>query len=81
MSELLKKEYEFYLKNYDELIKQYAGKFLTIKDEKIIGIYNSDEEAYTQTIKNHELGTFLIQFCSVEDKKNIQTFHSRVIFA
>lgn len=77
----LEKEFAFYLKCQDELVKKYNGKFLVIKDEEIIGVYNSQVSAYTETARKHEVGTFLIQFCSPGKENITQTFNSRVTFA
>lgn len=74
----LKKEFEFYTKNQTELVKKYAGKFIVIKDQKVIGEYSSEDEAYFESIKLHEIGTFLIQHCLPGEDSYTQTFHSRV---
>jgi hypothetical protein len=39
----------------------HPGKFVVIKNEAIIGLYDSFELAYDATIKTEELGTFIIQ--------------------
>lgn len=77
---MLEKEFKFYLDNQEKLVKKYSGKFLVIKNEEVIGVYDSDEEAYFHTISEHEAGTFLIQFCEAGDSSYTQSFHSRVIF-
>lgn len=61
---MLKDEFEYYLKNQDELVEKYNGKVLVIKNHEVIDACNTVMEAYTNTIKNHEPGTFLIQRCS-----------------
>ncbi len=78
---MLDKEYQYYLEQQEELLKQYSGKFLLIKDEKIVSVHDSEQEAYENAIKNNfELGTFLIQHCLPKgDQANIETFHSRVV--
>nr|DAV75145.1 MAG TPA: hypothetical protein [Caudoviricetes sp.] len=77
---MLKEEFEFYLKNQAELLKQYSGKFLVIKNQKVIGVYDSEIEAYTSTVKTQEAGTFLIQECQPGNESYTQTFRTRVIF-
>jgi hypothetical protein len=77
---MLKEEFEFYLKNQAELLKQYSGKFLVIKKQKVIGVYDSEIEAYTSTVKTQEAGTFLIQECQPGNESYTQTFRTRVIF-
>ena len=76
----LKKEFQYYLDNQDELVKKYNHRFLVIKDCKVIGDYDTYEEALFETSKVHGLGTFLIQECTEGDSAYTQTFHSRVIF-
>lgn len=76
----LDKEFKFYLANQEELLKKYDKKFLVIKDEKVIGSYETATEAYTAGSSQFEVGTFLIQFCSAGSASYTQTFHSRVVF-
>jgi len=77
----LEKEFQFYLENQEELIKQYNGKYIVIKGNKIIGAYNSEVEAVLKTSVNHELGTFLVQKCEPGKESYTQTYHSRVTFS
>ena len=76
-----KDDFEWYKKNQEELLKQYDGKVLSIKDEKVLGAYDSEIEALTETSKTHEQGTFIIQKCSPGDQDYTITFRSRVSFA
>ncbi len=78
MSNVLENEFNYYLKHQKELVTQYQGKFLVIKNQQIIGVYNSEFEAYTETQKTQKLGTFLIQQCTPGEGSYTQTFHSRV---
>lgn len=77
---MLEKEFEYYLKNQDKLVRLYDGKFIVIKGENVIGDYASEIEAYTETKKTHEVGTFLIQKCTPGVNDYTETFHSRVVF-
>ncbi len=56
-------ELQFFIKNQDELVRQYAGQTLAIKDDQILGAYETPLDAYLETQKEHELGTFMIQPC------------------
>lgn len=76
---MLEKEFKYYLKHQSDLVKEYSGKFIVLKNEKIIGVYNSHSEAYNETVKKEELGTFLIQHCLPGSDSYSQTFHSQVI--
>ena len=80
MNKKLEKEFEYYIEHQDELVEKYNGKYIVIKDCKVIGAFNSDFEAVTETMKGHELGTFLVQKCEPGKESYTQTYHSRVIF-
>lgn len=80
MSEL-ETEFKYYLEHQDELVKRYNGKFIVIKDRKVIGVFDSELEAITKTTETHELGTFLVQKCEPGSESYTQTYHSRVTFA
>jgi hypothetical protein len=77
---MLDKELQYYIENQTELVQKYLGKFLVIKNQAVIGIYSAEIEAYSETVKEHELGTFLIQECQPGDENYTQTFRTRVIF-
>ncbi|MEQ8336582.1 MAG: hypothetical protein RIA62_04520 [Cyclobacteriaceae bacterium] len=78
---MLEKEFQYYLDNQEELVKKYSGKFLVIKDNSVIGVFDSEEAAFFETEKSHEPGTFLIQLCEPGEGSYTQSFHSRVSFA
>ncbi len=77
---MLEKEFKYYLDNQDELVKKYDGKFIVIKSQTVIGAYNTEMDAYNETLKKHKLGTFLIQHCMPGEESHTATFHSRVVF-
>ena len=81
MSNNLQKELEYFKAHQDELVKQYEGKFLIIKDQKVEGVYDTEIEAYTEAQKRFELGTFMIQQCIAGKESYTQSFHSRVSFS
>jgi len=80
MSRPLEKEFKYYLDNQDELVKKYNGKFIVIKNQKVIGNYSTELEAIKKTSQKEKLGTFLIQKCEPGVDSYSQMFHSRVIF-
>lgn len=81
MAEQLEKEFKYYMAHQDELVKQYNGRFIVIKDSQVIGVYDSEFEAINETAKQHELGTFLVQKCEPGTSSYIHTYHSRVAIA
>ncbi len=80
MSSPLKTEFGYYLAHQDEMVKDYEGRVVVIKDRRVIGAYEDELTAVTETQKTHQLGTFLVQRVSRGDSAYSQTFHSRVVF-
>jgi hypothetical protein len=81
MCKPLEKEFKYYLDNQDELVKKYNGKVIVIKNQKVIGVYDSEITAIQETSKNESLGTFLVQKCTLDKENYKQTYHSRVVFS
>lgn len=80
MESPLKKEFEYFLANQKELAGKYLGRFVVVKGQQVIGVYEDELTAINQTKKDYELGTFLVQKVQ-PDNGYSQTFHSRVVFS
>lgn len=78
MATRLNDEFQFYLKNQDELVADHDGKFVVIKGGKVIGVYSDQLTAVSETQKSHKLGTFLVQKVGRGPDAHTQVFHSRV---
>lgn len=78
MAMSLEKEFKYYIDHQDELVKKYSGKYVVIKDTKVLGVYDSELEAVQKTTEKYELGTFLVQKCEPGSESYTQTYHSRV---
>jgi hypothetical protein len=77
----LEKEYDFFKSNLNEFKAKHLGKVVVIKDESILGFYDSIDEAIKITIKIHPLGTFLVREIKSNQNDKIMRFHSRVFNA
>ena len=62
-----KKDFDFFINSYKDLYKKYGHKFLAIKNEKILGAYDSVPDAITQLSNEYEIGTYIIQECTSDD--------------
>ena len=80
MAEQLRQEFSYYLAHQGEFVKLHKGKFIVIKNQEVIGVYDSELEAISETAKHHELGTFLVQKCEPDSNKSLQVYHSRAAF-
>ena len=77
---MLEKEYQYFLKHKDTLLKEYEGKFIIIIGNEVIGSHPSREKALKEASSKYDMGTFLIQKVSRGEDDVIQRFSSRVSF-
>lgn len=77
----LKKEFEYYLAHQADFVKNYDGKVIVLKNQKVIGVFDDAPTAVRETQKTEPLGTFLVQKVEPGAGATTQTFHSRVAFS
>jgi hypothetical protein len=65
---MLENEWEFYENNRDELVEKYCGKYIVISGNKVVSVYNDENEAYFETIKTIPLGSFMIHHVIGEEE-------------
>lgn len=65
---MFERELEYYKANKDELLKHHENQFVIIKEDKLLGTYTTEQEAYEAGIK--ELGnvSFLIKRVTKEEE-------------
>lgn len=81
MNRQLVDEFDFYQAHQEEMVSKYDGKVIVLKDNSVIGVYDSEVAAVNETRKHHERGTFLVQRVSEGDEAYTRTFQSRVAFS
>lgn len=59
-----KEDFNYFVKHCQELYNKYGHKFISIKNSKILGIFDTEIEAITECIKKYPLGTFIVQECN-----------------
>jgi len=77
---MLEQEYQYFVDHKEELFAKYAGKYVSIVGDNVVGAYSSENEAYVETSKKYKVGTFLIKLCDATSEAYKQTFHSRASF-
>lgn len=75
---MFEKETEFFNKNKAKFRKEFLGKHVVISGNELLGVYNSDEEAYFEALKTKEPGEFMIKLITPTDEETIQRFTSLV---
>ncbi|QGW26710.1 hypothetical protein [Phnomibacter ginsenosidimutans] len=77
---MLEIEFKYFLDNKKELVGKYASKFIVIRGQEVVGVFDSEIEALLDSQDKYQAGTFLIQLCDPNEASYSQTFHSRVVF-
>jgi hypothetical protein len=81
MAYSLRDEFEYYLAHQSELVSEYNGKVIVMKDQNVIGVFDDEVAAVRETQKKFPLGSFLVQRVEPGEGSYSQTYHSRVEFA
>ena len=76
----LEKEYNYFLKHKDALLRSFRDKFIVIVGDEVMGNFDSQEEALKEASIKYKLGTFLIQKVSKGEDDITQRFFSLVYF-
>lgn len=58
---ILDTEIAYYKANRKEFVKEYEGKFVVIKGEALLGVYDTRSQAHDTTLLSHEAGSFIIE--------------------
>ncbi len=61
---MFEKELEYFIKEQPTLLKQHEGKTLALKNEAVIGVYDSTLDAYLAIKRNGQLGSVMLQECT-----------------
>jgi len=77
--EVQDRDFNFFLESMSNLYQVYGRKFVAVKNQNILGAYNTFNEALENTLKTDELGTFLIQECFDSREKMVQHFQCNVM--
>lgn len=60
-------DFEFFLKNYQNIFEKYGNCFVAIRNKAIIGVFKTEKEAIDITSAQYELGEFIIQKCNGDE--------------
>lgn len=63
-NEVVHSQFQYYLAHQDELVEKYNGKVIVLVNHEVVGLYETEREAYWDSVKKYQLGTFLIQLCT-----------------
>jgi pilus assembly protein TadC len=58
---MLEKELAFYEKNLDNWLSLYPGKFILVKGEELVGVYDTNEQALAAGASHFGLASYLIR--------------------
>ena len=61
----LENEFKYYIEHQNELVNAHYGRFVIIKDFKVLGDFGSEVEAilFAKSRLHLAMGTFIVQHC------------------
>ena len=75
----LNDEFKFYLDSQHDLVEKYNGKIVVIKNCEVLGVYDTHLAAFTEAVKEHDRGSFIVQRVSKGSEAYTTTFYSPVV--
>jgi len=77
---MIKDDFEYYTANQEEIVKDHMGEFVVIKDSTVIGYHKEESKAF-ESMKEFELGTFIVKKCQALGTDIVTYYNNRVAFA
>ena len=78
---MLENEYKYYKDHQTELVSKYPDKYLIIKDQKVISVFETLSEAIDFAKANGLIeGEYLLQLCAKKRRGLACVFRSRAYF-
>jgi hypothetical protein len=71
-------DFDYFVSNLQKLYATYGHKYVAVKNQSILGAYDTFNEALETTLKTDSLGTFLIQECFDSVDKMVNHFQGNV---
>ena len=71
MENVLEREIAYYNEHRDELIEKHLGRFVLVKDESLIGVFNTIEQAISEGARRYGLSSFLVREVTRETEKEV----------
>jgi len=68
---MLEKERQYFSDHHAELISRYLGKFVVVKDDQLIGAFNTIEEALAEGARRFGLEPCLVRQVTAAEEKEI----------
>jgi len=77
---MIQDDFEYYTAHQEEIVKDHLGEYVVIKDSTVLGYFKEEDNAF-KSMRENELGTFIVKECK-EPGTDIITYHNhRVAFA
>ncbi len=63
MDTMFEQELQYFIDNQEDLVRRFNGKTLVIRQQTVVGVYDTPFEAYLDATAKYEPGSFMIQKC------------------
>lgn len=60
----ISREFQYYLDHQDKLVAEFNNKHIVIIGTKVVGAFDTHQDAYHFAFKKYKPGEFFIQYCA-----------------
>jgi hypothetical protein len=68
---MLESEQKYFDEHKDELVEKYLDRFVLIKGEELVGVFNTVEEAISEGARRFGLSSFMVRQVSKEAEAEV----------
>jgi len=72
-------DFDYFLQNMENLYQVHGHKYVAVKNQGVLGVYDTFQNAYETTVKTEEVGSFLIQECFDSRDKMVHHFQRNIV--
>jgi hypothetical protein len=58
---MLDSERQYFMDNRDELLQRYPGKFVVVKDQRLLGAFDTIQDALSAGAREYGMSSFLVR--------------------
>ena len=76
---MINNDFEYYAANQEQIVRDHLDEYVVIKDSTVIGYFKEESKAF-QSMKDNELGTFIVKKCQEPGTDVITYYNDSVAF-
>lgn len=61
------RDFDYFIAHYGEFYEKYGHKFIAIRNQTVLAVYDDEINAIRETSREYPLGSFIVQECNGDE--------------